>query len=197
MKLLGISGTIIGAKTGILVREILETVKQAYPEVEIEYLDLMDYELEFCDGRNPGAYSEETRNVIEKVSTADFYLIGTPIFQGSIPGVLKNVFDLIHPRDFRNKVMGFVANGGTYQHYLVIESQLKPIAGFFRAFVAPSYVYANNEHFNANNEIVDPELLERISRLAEELVSMQKALKGEQANRYEENVRFIKEEIGR
>ena len=197
MKLLGISGTIIGAKTGILVRKVLETVKQAYPEVEIEYLDLMDYEIQFCDGRNPAAYSEETRNVIEKVSTADFYLIGTPIFQGSIPGVLKNVFDLIHPRDFRNKVMGFVANGGTYQHYLVIESQLKPIAGFFRAFVAPSYVYANNEHFNANNEIVDPELLERISRLAEEIVSMQKALKGEQANRYEEHVLLIKEEIGR
>ncbi|MEH7333938.1 NAD(P)H-dependent oxidoreductase [Neobacillus drentensis] len=177
MKLLGISGTIIGAKTGILVRRVLEEVKQKHPEIEVEYLDLMDYEVQFCDGRNPSAYSEDTKTVIQKVTSADFYIFGTPIFQGSIPGPLKNLFDLIHPNDFRNKVMGFVANGGTYQHYLVIENQLKPIAGYFRAFVAPGYVYANNEHFNQKNEIVDPDLLRRISDLADEVVQMQKALK--------------------
>lgn len=178
MKLLGISGTIIGAKTGILVRKALQEVKQKHPEIEVDYLDLMDYDVQFCDGRNPSAYSEDTKAVIEKVSSADFYIIGTPIFQGSIPGPLKNLFDLIHPNDFRNKVMGFVANGGTYQHYLVIENQLKPIAGYFRAFVAPGYVYANNEHFNQKNEIVDPDLLQRIADLAEEVVHMQKTLKG-------------------
>lgn len=179
MKLLGISGTIIGAKTGILVKKVLEEVKQKHPEIEIEYLDLMDYEMEFCDGRSPSSYSEDTKTVIEKVSSADFYIIGTPIFQGSIPGVLKNLFDLINPNDFRNKVMGFVANGGTFQHYLVIENQLKPIAGFFRAFVAPSYVYANTSHFNEKNEVSDQDVLERISQLAEEVVHMQKSLKGD------------------
>ncbi|AIM17042.1 MULTISPECIES: NADPH-dependent FMN reductase [Neobacillus] len=179
MKLVGISGTLIGAKTGILVKKVLEEVKQNHPEIEVEYLDLMDYDIQFCDGRSLSAYSEDTRTVIEKVSAADFYIIGTPIFQGSITGALKNLFDLIHPNDFRNKVMGFVANGGTYQHYLVIENQLKPIAGFFRAFVAPSYVYANNDHFNKQNEIVDSDLLDRISRLAEEVVHMQKALKAD------------------
>jgi FMN reductase/FAD reductase [NAD(P)H] len=73
--------------------------------------------------------------------------------------------------------MGFVANGGTYQHYLVVENQLKPIAGYFRAFVAPSYVYANNDHFNRENEIVDTEVLDRIHHLAQEMVYMQNALK--------------------
>jgi FMN reductase/FAD reductase [NAD(P)H] len=104
MKLLGISGTIIGAKTGILVKKVLEEVKQKHPEIEIEYLDLMDYEMEFCDGRSPSSYSEDTKTVIEKVSSADFYIIGTPLFQGSIPGVLKNLFDLINPNDFRNNI---------------------------------------------------------------------------------------------
>ncbi|WP_423410538.1 NADPH-dependent FMN reductase [Heyndrickxia sp. MSNUG] len=178
MKLLGISGTIIGAKTGIVVRKVLDDVKKKYPEIEVEMLDMMDYDVQFCDGRDPSTYSDDTRTVIEKVSNADFYIIGTPIFQGSIPGVLKNLFDLIHPDAFRNKVMGFVANGGTYQHFLVIENQLKPIAGYFRAFVAPSYVYANYDHFNRENEIVDTDLLQRISLLADEVVHMQKSLKG-------------------
>ncbi|PAE26582.1 MULTISPECIES: NAD(P)H-dependent oxidoreductase [Bacillaceae] len=181
MKLLGISGTIIGAKTGIVVKKVLEEVELKYPDIEVEYLDMMDYDVQFCDGRDPNTYSEDTKKVIEMVSSADFYIIGTPIFQGSIPGVLKNLFDLINPNDLRNKVMGFTANGGTYQHYLVIENQLKPIAGFFRAFVAPSYVYANRDHFNEKNELSDPDVLQRISHLADEVVHMQKTLKKEYA----------------
>ncbi|MCP1491756.1 NAD(P)H-dependent FMN reductase [Peribacillus frigoritolerans] len=70
-----------------------------------------------------------------------------------------------------------MATGGTYQHYLVIENQLKPIAGYFRAFVAPGSVYAHNDHFNPQNELVDEEVLERIAMLSEEVVLMQKALK--------------------
>jgi FAD reductase [NAD(P)H] len=177
MKLLGISGTKIGAKTGIVVKQVLDEVKQKYPDIEVEYLDMMDYDVEFCDGRDPSTYSEDTRKVVDMVSSADFYIIGTPIFQGSMTGVLKNLFDLINPTALRNKVMGFIANGGTYQHYLVIENQLKPIAGYFRAYVAPGYVYAHSDHFNKQNELIDSEVLSRISLLAEEVVHMQKALK--------------------
>jgi FAD reductase [NAD(P)H] len=175
MKLLGISGTIIGAKTSIVVKKVLDEVKAFHQDIEVELLDLREYDTQFCDGRNPVNYNDDTRKVIEKVAGADFYVIGTPIFQGSITGPLKNLFDLINPKDFRNKVMGFVATGGTYQHYLVIENQLKPIAGYFRAFVAPGYVYANNEHFDKENEIVDTEVLNRITSLAKEVTFMQKA----------------------
>lgn len=177
MKLLGISGTIIGAKTSIVVQKVLEEVKKHHPNVEIELLDLREYDVQFCDGRNPTTYTGDTKKVLDIIQSADFYIIGTPIFQGSLSGPLKNLFDLINPKDIRNKVMGFVATGGTYQHYLVIENQLKPIAGFFRAFVAPGYVYVNNDHFNIDNEIIDQEVLNRITDLAKEVVFMQEALK--------------------
>ncbi|MFE8697428.1 NADPH-dependent FMN reductase [Cytobacillus sp. FJAT-53684] len=176
MKILGISGTIIGAKTAILVETVLKKMKEKYPDTEIEMLDLREYNIEFCDGRNPDLYNDDTKKMIKIISDADFYLIGFPIFNGSFPAPLKNVFDLVHPAVFRHKVMGFVANGGTYQHYLVVENQLKPIAGYLRSFVAPSYVYANGEHFNAANEIIDEEVLSRIDALAEELIIMQKGL---------------------
>lgn len=179
MKLLGISGTIIGAKTGIVVKKVLEEVRNKYPNIEVEYLDMMDYDVQFCDGRNPENYSVDTKKVIEMVSSADFYIIGTPIFQGSMTGVLKNLFDLMNPLSLRGKVMGFVANGGTYQHYLVIENQLKPIAGFLRAYVAPGSVYVHGDHFNQNNELIDEDVLERISNLADEVVHMQKSLKSQ------------------
>lgn len=177
MKLLGISGTITGSKTKVVIEKALEEVKKKHPNIEIELLDLKKYDVQFCDGRDPSTYTGDTKEVIDIVASADFYIIGTPIFQGSLTGALKNLFDLVPPSILRNKVMGFIATGGTYQHYLVIENQLKPIAGYFRAFVAPSSVYAHNDHFSPQNELVDVNVLERVSLLSEEVVFMQKALK--------------------
>lgn len=179
MKLLGISGTIIGSKSAVAVKKVLEEVGKFNPNIQTEMLDLRDYDVQFCDGRDPATYTGDTKKVIDLVSDADFYIIGTPIFQSSIPGPLKNLFDLLPTASFYNKVMGFIATGGTYQHYLVVENQLKPIAGYFRAYVAPSYVYLNPEHFNEQNEIVDPEMIERVEKLAQEIVSMQLKLKGD------------------
>ena len=90
LKLLGISGTIIGNKTTILVQRILDEIKQQHPEIEVELLDLRDFDVQFCDGRNLNDYNEDTRKVVEKISNSDFYLIGTPIFNSSFPAPLKN-----------------------------------------------------------------------------------------------------------
>ncbi|QED48153.1 NADPH-dependent FMN reductase [Cytobacillus dafuensis] len=176
MKILGISGTILGAKTAILVEAVMKEIKEKHPEIETELLDLRNIQMEFCDGRKPELYNDDTKNMIKAVSEADFYLVGFPIFNGSFPAPLKNLFDIVPPSVFRHKVMGFVANGGTYQHYLVVENQMKPIAGYFRSFVAPSYVYVNGSHFNEANEIVDEDVLKRIEDLAEELVFMASGL---------------------
>lgn len=177
MKLLGISGTIVGAKTSIAVNEVLEEVKKNHPEVEVELLDLKQYNLNFCDGRDPSMYTGDTRVVLDKIASSDFFLVGTPIFQGSLSGALKNLFDLLPVNSFKNKVMGFVATGGTYQHYLVIEHQLKPIASYFRAYAEPNHVYLHTDHFNSQNEIIDQDVKERLQRLANGLVFMHKQLR--------------------
>lgn len=159
------------------VKKVLDEVSLQAPDIQTELLDLKQYDLQFCDGRPTSDYTGDTRKVIDLVSSVDFYVIGTPIFQASLSGALKNLFDLVPVDVFRHKVIGFVATGGTYQHFLVVENQLKPIAGYFRSFVAPSYVYAHNEHFDRDNQLIDPDVLTRISYLAEEIIRMQKALK--------------------
>jgi FAD reductase [NAD(P)H] len=176
LKLLGISGTIIGSKTLAVVEKVIERARRLDPQIETEILDLKKFNVQFCDGRHPGLYEGDTRRVIEMVSAADGYIIGTPIFQASLSGALKNLFDLVPSSAFRNKVIGFIATGGTYQHYLVIENQLKPIAGYFRAYTAPDYVYVHADHFNQNNEIIDADVLMRLEILAKEVVHMIKML---------------------
>lgn len=175
MKLLGISGTIIGSKTLKVVNQALEEAKKHHSEIEVELLDLKQYDIELCDGRQPSSYNEDTQKAIELISTADSYIIGTPIFHGSFPGVLKNLLDLIPAEVFRHKVIGFIATGGNDQHYLAVENQLKPIASYFRSYVATEYVFAHNKDFNEKNEIVASHLLESIRKLANEVCMMQEA----------------------
>lgn len=176
MRLLGISGTIVGSKTEIAIEKLLDNAKKKDPSIEVELLNLKDYHLDFCDGRDPSNYNLDTQRVIEKICEADAYIIGTPIFQGSFTGALKNLFDLLPTTALRQKVVGLVATGGTFQHYLVVENQLKPVVGYFRAYIAPSYVYLNDTHFNKRKEITDYDVLNRMDQLANEVVFMQKQL---------------------
>src|SRR4051812_16832498 len=97
MKILGISGTITGSKTLIVVNEVINMIKKMNPEVETEILDLKQFDVQFCDGRPPSEYTGDTKKVIDMISSADSYIIGTPIFQGSFSGALKNLIDLVPP----------------------------------------------------------------------------------------------------
>ncbi len=172
MKLLGVSGTLIGSKTLAVVKRVLYEANALDPTLETELLDLKQLDLPFCDGRNPADYTGDAAKAIKLVTEADMLVIGTPVFQGSITGALKNVFDLLPVDAMRQKPVGLVATGGSQQHYLVIETQLRPILGYFRAFVAPGHVYAHNEQFLSTNELSDSEIIRRVKVLAQELILM-------------------------
>ncbi|TCT20340.1 FMN reductase [Melghiribacillus thermohalophilus] len=183
MKILLINGTIIGGgKTNTLLHETKTYLHQIRDDVETELLDLQNYSMEFVDGRPFDQYNEETREVIEKVTSADGYIFATPIFQASIPGTFKNMFDHIHPDALRYKPAAIVANGGTYQHHLVAENQLKPILDYFRCLIVPNYVYTHTSHFSEQNELIDEDIqnrLKELTRVFSAYLDMGKKLKAE------------------
>ncbi|MFJ7725889.1 NADPH-dependent FMN reductase [Neobacillus sp. NPDC097160] len=176
MKILGISGTLIGRKTLTVIEQVINEIKSFSPEVDVDILDLRKFNIQFCDGRTTSEYTGDTKEVIERISLADGYIIGTPIFQGSFTGALKNLLDLVPPSVFQHKVMGFVATGGNPQHYLVVENQLKPIAGYFKAIITPHFIFANSSQFNKQNEIVDSELNVEIKEFSHQVLFMMSKL---------------------
>lgn len=166
MKILLIDGTIIGSKTGAILEQVKVYIEQLNSDLDLEIMKLADYDHQFVDGRPLGEYNEDMRGLVHQFEQADGYVLATPIFQGSIPGVLKNAFDLLHPRTMRYKPVSIVANGGTFQHHLVIENQLKPILDYFRCLVTPNYVYTTSSHFGESNVIIDEDVHDRLRELA-------------------------------
>ncbi|WP_188207833.1 NADPH-dependent FMN reductase [Alkalibacillus aidingensis] len=165
MNVLLINGTIIGSKTKTLLSEISNHLNHSLVDTKVEQLYLEDYDIQFADARSKEEYNEDTKELINIVEKADAYVIATPIFQGSIPGVLKNLFDLLSPKAMRYKPVAVVANGGTHQHHLVIENQLKPILDYFKCLVTPNYVYTHDSHFSYMNELIDEDAKQRIYEL--------------------------------
>ncbi|MCM3398559.1 NAD(P)H-dependent oxidoreductase [Oceanobacillus profundus] len=169
MKVLGISGSIVGSKTRIAVENILNRINEEYEDIEIELIDLKQYNLVFSDGRDYRDYTGDTKLVLEKIMEADGYIIGTPTFQASIPGTLKNLFDLLPMDAFREKVVGLVSTAGSAKHYLVAEQQLKPILNYMQAMVIPKYVFIEEKHYH-KQAIIDDEIVFRLNRLADDVV---------------------------
>ena len=114
-------------------------------------------------------YEGDTGFVTKTIMEADAIIIGTPIFQASIPATLKNIFDLLPVNAFRDKVVSMLVTAGSPKHYLIAEQQLKPILAYMKAQIVQTYVFIEEKDFH-RKEIVNDDVLFRIERLVEDTV---------------------------
>ncbi|QGH32757.1 FMN reductase [Gracilibacillus salitolerans] len=171
MKIVAIAGSIVGSKTKTAIQYATDKLSEKYPDAEVNLLDLADYDLPFSDGRNYLDYQDDAREVTEMIMGADALIIGTPIFQASIPGTLKNIFDLLPVGGLEGKVASMIVTAGSQRHYLIPEQQLKPILGYMKAQVVQSYVYIEDIDFY-QKEITNDDVLYRIERLVEDTMTL-------------------------
>ncbi|TVP92837.1 NADPH-dependent FMN reductase [Alkalibacterium sp.] len=161
-----ISGSKVGSKTRTAMEAVRKTIETNYPDEEVTLLDLSEFDLVFSDGRDYREYKGDTKIVTEAVMAADTLIIGTPIFQASIPGSLKNVFDLLPQDGLREKVASIVVTAGSVKHFLIAETQLKPILSYMKAQIVQDYLFIEEKDF-FRKEIVNDDVHFRIERLIE------------------------------
>ncbi|WP_077622910.1 NADPH-dependent FMN reductase [Sediminibacillus massiliensis] len=169
MKVVALSGSNVGSKTRTAMDYTVQFLSEKYPETIVTLIDLADYDVQFSDGRNYLEYEGDTGYVTKAIMEADAIIIGTPIFQASIPATLKNIFDLLPVNAFRDKVVSMVATAGSAKHYLIVEQQLKPILAYMKAQLVQTYVFIEEQDFY-RKEITNDDVLFRIDRLVEDTV---------------------------
>ncbi|RKQ35522.1 NADPH-dependent FMN reductase [Oceanobacillus halophilus] len=169
MKIVGLSGSNIGSKTRTAMNYVIKTITENYPDTEITLIDLAEHNVQFSDGRNYLEYEGDTKYVAQTMMDADAIIIGTPIFQASIPAALKNIFDLLPEKAFLDKVVSLIVTAGSSRHYLIAEQQLKPILAYMKAQIVQSYVFIEEKDFY-RKEITNDDVLFRINRLVEDTI---------------------------
>lgn len=175
MKILVLAGSNVGDKTTIASQAVLKVLKEKYEEEnEIQFIDLQEKEMVFSDGRNHLDYTGDTAEVAQAVMDADVIVFGSPIFHASIPGSLKNVFDLLPQDALQYKTVAMIVTAGSSKHYLIPEQQLKPILGYMKANIVPNYVFVLDTDYD-QDEIANDDVLFRLDKLVEDTMVLAKS----------------------
>ncbi|KQL58251.1 MULTISPECIES: NADPH-dependent FMN reductase [Bacillaceae] len=167
MKTVALSGSVVGSKTRTIMNEVVRQIQTYDESTNVTLIDLAEHDIQYSDGRQFIDYTGDTGYVARTIMDADALIIGTPIFQASIPGALKNIFDLLPVNAFENKVVSIVVTAGSSKHYLVAEQQLKPILSYMKAQLVQTIVFAEEKDFQ-QKQLVNDDVEFRIGRLVED-----------------------------
>ena len=182
MKLLGISGSMTkSGRTRTAVQFALDAARRRFSETEIELLDLREWKIALLDGRALAEYEDDTPRVVETISRAHCFLIGSPIYRGTYTGALKNLLDHVPVEALMGKVVGLIATAATAHHYLAIDHDFRAVMAWFNAYVAPGSVYVENAHFQGQ-ELADARVREHLRQLGESVVLLAQKLQGAPAD---------------
>lgn len=169
MKVTLLATSVVGRKTRSSLELAKSILTEKFPTIKCTLLDLKELDLIFSDGRNYLDYQGDTLLVTKTLMESDIILIGTPTFQASIPGTLKNVFDLLPPKAFFRKTVSVIATAGSPKHYLMVENQLKPILNYMKANVVPNYVFLEDRDFD-QQKVINDDVHFRLETLIEDTI---------------------------
>ena len=175
LTVVAVSGTLHRpSKTGLLVDAILTAIGEAASadsrRVEAHTIELLDLApalaaaLAPARAIGPGPEPALTE-AFERVASADILVVATPVYKGSYTGLLKLFVDFLGQDALVERPVFLAATGGSAAHSLVIEHELRPLFGFFRADTLPSGVYATGADF-ADGVVASDALLATIRTAA-------------------------------
>jgi FMN reductase len=156
----------------------LETVVQQIAErdARVGRVSLHDAELGVAGTRRPEEQDEPTQEAVRAVLAAHAVLIGSPVYRASLPGVLKNLLDLLPVEALRGKPVGLVVVGATHHHFLGVDRHLRDILSWFGALALPVSVYLTSADF-VEGRLTDSAVSE-LHELASTLLALARATRG-------------------
>jgi FMN reductase len=163
---------ILGSATppGRLRRAVAEALDRAAAAgAEVELIDLAERAVAPADGRPPAELGDDTEAVLAAIAGADAVLLATPVYRGSLTGVLKNLLDHVPVEALERKPTAIVAMGASAHHYLGAERHLRDVLSFFGADLLPVAGYLTSADFDAGepNAAAAEELDALIAELGE------------------------------
>lgn len=154
LRVVTVSGTLHSpSKTGALLDGILAALSEQ-ATITTEAVDLLSLGHPLIDAIG-GTISPELAEHLENAVSSDLLVVATPVYKGSYTGLLKLFVDLLAQDALHEHAVILAATGGSDHHSLVIEHELRPLFGFFRAHTVPTGIYARGADFT-DGELAEP-----------------------------------------
>jgi len=160
-KIIGISGSITQpSRTKSLVDVIVSRASHKL-HAHAGVIDIAQLASDLGPTVSFNHFPESLTQAYDKLSNAELIVIATPVYKASYTGLLKHFFDLLDPKQLAGKVVILAATGGSDQHALVLEYQLRSLASFFGLYTVPTTIYVKDTEFT-NYQLQSDAIVKRI-----------------------------------
>lgn len=163
-------GLFYPSKTHVLLEAMAAGLQQGQqkdrPVVNVQFVTLSELAPRLVNLVSRTALPLEVFHAIEAIETADFLVVGAPVYRASYPGLFKHLFDLVDYNALIDVPVLLAATGGSERHALVLEHQLRPLFSFFQSHTLPIGVYGTDGDFS-DYRIVNAALQDRIDLAVE------------------------------
>ncbi len=166
----GICGSVReGSYTRMAVETALRGAEEAGARVRL--IDLREYGLVFCDGKDDARYPEGVFRLRQDVGAAKGIILGTPEYHGGFSGVLKNALDLMGFEEFEEKMIGLIGVSGGRMGAFGAMAGLRDIGRALHAWVIPEQasIPQVQDAFDAAGEMTDAAMRERVMEVGRQV----------------------------
>jgi len=199
VRLLGISGSPREGATAYILREAL-AFAETLGDVEPEFISVRGKEITFCihcdycvRKKEGCVFEDDVAKMYPRMEAADAWLLGTPVYHGTLSGQLKTVLDrcrAVFAKDidaFKGKVGAAIAVGGDRAggqelaimaiHAFYLANKMIPVSG--GAFGANLGGTIWSRDAGAEGAEADEVGMESVRRTVEHLVELARVMKSE------------------
>ncbi|GAA2181004.1 NAD(P)H-dependent oxidoreductase [Leucobacter tardus] len=109
---------------------------------EVAVIELRDLAVAIAHRLVKGTADAALTDALERLQTADGIVLVSPVFNGSVSGLVKSFLDLVQPQALQGIPVALGATGGSARHSLVIDYAMRPLMTYLRTFPMPTGVFA-------------------------------------------------------
>ena len=158
------------AKTQVFMKYITEYLNNSSLEgLEVELINLSDGGIDYYTG--DGNFSDTTKEAIKKITEANVWIVGTPIYNSFFSSALKNLFEYIDYKKTAGKTAGLVIIAAGNSGFTDVQTLLTQLMSYFNVITNPRAVFIMADTAE-EDQITDEKVKTRLKQLVDETLEL-------------------------
>jgi len=158
------------AKTQVFMKYITEYLNNSSLEgLEVKLINLSDGGIDYYTG--DGNFSDTTKEAIKKITEANVWIVGTPIYNSFFSSALKNLFEYIDYKKTAGKTAGLVIIAAGNSGFTDVQTLLTQLMSYFNVITNPRAVFIMADTAE-EDQIIDEKVKTRLKQLVDETLEL-------------------------
>ena len=158
------------AKTQVFMKYITEYLNNSSLEgLEVKLINLSDGGIDYYTG--DGNFSDTTKEAIKKITEADVWIVGTPIYNSFFSSALKNLFEYIDYKKTAGKTAGLVIIAAGNSGFTDVQTLLTQLMSYFNVITNPQAVFIMADTAE-DDQITNEDVKTRLKQLVDQTLEL-------------------------